>query len=79
VVLDLELTGDLDLPGVDALADLTEELDGLGATSALASIADPARELLEASGAIATIGIDRVHVQLLDAVRWHLGSGRGGS
>lgn len=69
------LVGDL-LGGLTVVALLVPE--GM-AYAQLAGVSDRARELLDASGVITKIGVERVHVHVLDAVRRHLGSGGSAS
>jgi sulfate permease, SulP family len=69
VVIDLELTYDLDVPAADALAQLAGRLAKAGIPLALARIQGPAVELLEQTGVIEAVGRDRVGGRVEDAVR----------
>ncbi len=78
VVLDLELTADLDVPGADVLVDLIDELNGMDVQLSLAGISDRARELLDQHGLTERIGPHHFHVHAADAVRRHVESGGDG-
>jgi SulP family sulfate permease len=69
VVLDLELTDDLDVPGAEALLILASRLADAGITLGLARVHGPVLELLERTGVVAAIGSDRVGGRVEDVVR----------
>ncbi|RKH51062.1 SulP family inorganic anion transporter [Corallococcus llansteffanensis] len=72
VLLDLEVTADLDVPGADMLADLHDELARRSVTLQLARIMAPTRRMLERTGVAAKVGSENLHAQVLDAVVGHL-------
>ena len=69
VVIDLELTGDLDVPAAEALGQLAGRLAEAGIPVALARIHGPAIDLLEKTGVVDAIGRERVGGRVEDAVR----------
>ena len=68
VLLDLELTPEVDVPVVDALKDLDQRLAGDGIELWLSHLRPDVRELLERSGALAAIDPDRVYPRVLDGI-----------
>lgn len=68
VLLDLELTEDLDVPGADMLAGLHEDLSHRGITLALARVHAPTLRLLERTGALAKVERRNVHPQVSTGV-----------
>ncbi|MFH1117431.1 MAG: sulfate permease [Pseudomonadota bacterium] len=72
VVLDLEMTGDLDLAGAHMLADLRRELSDPGVHMRLSRVQPAARILLERTGVLAQIGEDNIHPRTLFAVAAYL-------
>jgi SulP family sulfate permease len=69
VVLDLELTQDLDVPAAEALLLLATRLADAGIPLALARVHGPAAEMLERTGVVQAIGHDRIGGRVEDAVR----------
>ncbi len=69
VVLDLEETGELDVPGVDMLRELYEELHREGIALLLVRVHYPVRAMLDRSGITERIGADHVYPRALAAVR----------
>jgi SulP family sulfate permease len=69
VVLDLEMTGELDVPALDMLAELTDELDDDGIRLLLARVHAATSTGLERSGLLARLGPDGVHNHVVDAAR----------
>ena len=69
VVLDLELTEDLDVPAAEALLLLATRLADSGIPLALARVHGPAAEMLERVGVVEAVGRDRVGGRVEDAVR----------
>jgi len=69
VVLDLELTSELDVPAAEALGLLASRLAEAGIPIALARIHGPAVDLLERTGVVEAIGRERVGGRVEDAVR----------
>jgi SulP family sulfate permease len=72
VLLDLEVTADLDVPGTDMLADLHDDLKQRGVTLLLARVMSPTRRMLDRTGVTAKVGDANLHAQVLDAVVEHL-------
>jgi len=69
VVLDLELTQDLDVPAAEALLLLATRLADAGIPLALARVHGPAAGMLERTGVVQAIGNDRIGGRVEDAVR----------
>jgi sulfate permease, SulP family len=69
VVLDLELTQDLDVPAAEALLLLATRLADAGIPLALARVHGPAAEMLGRTGVVQAIGHDRIGGRVEDAVR----------
>jgi SulP family sulfate permease len=69
VVVDLELTDDLDVPAAEALGLLASRLAEAGIPLALARIHGPAIDLLERTGVVEAIGREHVGGRVEDAVR----------
>jgi len=69
VVLDLEMTGELDVPALDMLAELNDELDDDGIRLVLARVHASTSTGLERSGLLARLGPDGVHDHVVDAAR----------
>ena len=69
VVLDLELTHDLDVPGAEALLLLASRLADAGIPFALARVHRPVTDMLERTGVVQAVGRERVGGRVEDAVR----------
>jgi high affinity sulfate transporter 1 len=69
VVLDLELTQDVDVPAAEALLLLATRLAEAGIPLALARVHGPAAEMLERTGVVQAIGHDRIGGRVEDVVR----------
>jgi SulP family sulfate permease len=69
VVLDLEMTGELDVPALDMLAELNDELDDDGIRLLLARVHAGTSAGLERSGLLARLGPDAVHEHVINAAR----------
>jgi high affinity sulfate transporter 1 len=69
VIVDLELTQDLDVPAAEALLLLATRLAEAGIPLALARVHGPAAEMLERTGVVQAIGHDRIGGRVEDAVR----------
>jgi SulP family sulfate permease len=69
VVLDLELTNDLDVPGAEALLQLANRLDAAGIMLGLARVHRPVLALLERTGVVEAIGSGNIGVRVEDVVR----------
>ena len=68
VMLDLSLSPEVDVPVVEALEDLHGRLSADGIELWLAGLRPDARELLDRAGTLAEIGVDRIHVRVLDGI-----------
>jgi anti-anti-sigma regulatory factor len=68
VLVDLELTNELDVPGAEMLSDLSEELEAMGVELMLAGVHQPVQDLLARSGAVDAIGTDRIFAAVPAAV-----------
>ncbi|NBD11393.1 SulP family inorganic anion transporter [Corallococcus silvisoli] len=68
VLLDLELTDDLDVPGADMLAGLHEDLSHRGITLALARVHAPTHRMLERTGVLEKVGAQNVYPQVSTGV-----------
>jgi high affinity sulfate transporter 1 len=69
VVLDLELTQDLDVPAAQALLLLATRLADAGIPLALARVHGRAAEMLERTGVVEAVGRDRIGGRVEDTVR----------
>jgi MFS superfamily sulfate permease-like transporter len=69
VVVDLELSGDLDVPAADALGQLAGRFAEAGIALALARVNETAIDLLERTGVVEAIGREHVGGRVEDAVR----------
>jgi SulP family sulfate permease len=74
VVLDLEATSDLDVPGADALGELAGELARADVSLHLARVHHMSRGVIKRSGVLDLIGADHVHARVYDAVAWIVAS-----
>ncbi|MBI5251687.1 MAG: sulfate permease [Desulfomonile tiedjei] len=72
VILDLEMTSDLDLSGVEMLEDLRKDLQESGVQLRLSRVQRSARVLLARVGISDKIGLDRFHPRTLFAVAAYL-------
>jgi sulfate permease, SulP family len=77
VVVDLEMTSDLDAPSAHELAELHTDLAAAGKQLMLARVRSAARAVLDRSGATAEIGGDNIQPRVLAAVAAHLGQTGG--
>jgi high affinity sulfate transporter 1 len=77
VVVDLELTRELDVPAAEALGLLAGRLAEAGIPLALARIHGPAIDLLERTGVVEAVGRERVGGRVEDAVRAFESTGAG--
>jgi high affinity sulfate transporter 1 len=69
VILDLEASGDLDVPAADELAELVDELTALDIEVMLARVRAPVHDLLLQTGLVDEIGEDRFYPTVDEAVR----------
>jgi MFS superfamily sulfate permease-like transporter len=74
VLLDLELTNELDVPSAEMLKELHNDLDAGGVQLLLARVRPPVRDLLDRSGVTAVIGPEHMYKRVLEGVLVHLGS-----
>jgi sulfate permease, SulP family len=72
VVLDLAMTGDLDLAGAEMLGELHQELKEMGISLRLSRVQRSARDLLDRMGITAQIGEGHFHARTLFAVAQYL-------
>ena len=72
VVLDIALTGHLDLAGAEMLAELHQELRKMGISLRLSRVQEPARKMLDRMGITAQIGEEHFHASPLLAVAEYL-------
>ena len=72
VVLDIALTGHLDLAGAEMLAELHQELKKMGISLRLSRVQDSARKMLDRMGITAQIGEEHFHAVPLLAVAEYL-------
>lgn len=68
VLLDLELSPELDVPAVEGLRHLHERLAGEGIELWLSHLQPGAQDLLQRAGVLAVIGSDRVHPRVVDGI-----------
>lgn len=74
VVLDLEMTGDLDLSGAHMLLELKRDLDSRSVAFRISRLQTSSRNLLERLGLIDQIGWHNIHPRTLFAVAAYLNS-----
>jgi hypothetical protein len=72
VVVDLEMTNDLDAPSAHELAELHTDLAAIGARLMLARVHDPVRTILDRAGTTTKVGAENIHTRILGAVATHL-------
>lgn len=72
VVLDIALTGHLDLAGAEMLAELHQELGKMGISLRLSRVQESARKMLDRMGITAQIGEEHFHASPLLAVAEYL-------
>ena len=68
VLLDLEMTFELDVPSADALADLKEELERSNVALMVARVHGDVRDMLDQSGVTEKIGIENIYHYIMDGV-----------
>ncbi len=74
VLLDLELTNELDVPSAEMLKELHDDLDAAGVQLLLARVRPAVRDLLDRSGVVAVIGPEHIYKRVLMGVLAHLSS-----
>ena len=72
MLLDLELTNELDVPSADMLEELHKDLHAAGVELALARVRPAVRDLLDRSGVLEQIGAGHVYGRVLEGVLAHL-------
>jgi high affinity sulfate transporter 1 len=72
VLLDLELTNELDVPSADMLKELHDDLAAAGVKLQLARVRPAVRDLLDRTGVTAAIGEERIYSRVLEGVLMHL-------
>jgi SulP family sulfate permease len=72
VLLDLEMSNQLDVPSVDMLVELRVELASLGMDLWLARVHRTVNEMLERSGFIQQLGPEKIHSRNLDSIMEYL-------
>ncbi len=73
VLLDLEMTNELDMPSAEMLAELKEKLAGQQVDLLLSRVHRVVRDLLDRSGAAQTIGADHFYRRTVDGVLAYIG------
>ncbi len=74
VLLDLELTNEIDVPSADMLEELEADLEAAGVQLMLARVRPPVRDLLDRSGVTEAIGAENIYNRVLEGALAHLGS-----
>ena len=72
VLLDLELTNELDVPSADVLGELHDDLEAAGVQLLLARVRPAVRDLMDRSGVTAKIGAEHIYGRVLEGVLYHL-------
>jgi MFS superfamily sulfate permease-like transporter len=75
VLLDLELTNEIDVPSADVLKELHDDLKASGVRLMLARVRPAVRDLLDRSGVTDKIGADQCYGRVFDGVLMHLSAG----
>jgi sulfate permease, SulP family len=73
VLLDLEMTNEVDMPGAEMLAELKEKLTGEQVDLLLSRLRYPVRDLLDRSGVTQQIGAENFYPRTIDGVLAYLG------
>jgi len=76
VLLDLEMSNQLDVPSVDMLAELKEELERRNVGLWAARLHAPVREALERSSVLQEIGQENIHSRVLESILEYLAQGK---
>ncbi len=76
ILLDLEMSNQLDVPSVDMLAELKEELKRRNTELWLARLHGPVLDALERSSLLQEIGQTNVHSRMLEGIVEYLAQGR---
>jgi SulP family sulfate permease len=72
VLLDLEMSNQLDVPSMDMLLELKKEMDNRDTELWLSRLHGPVRDALERSGYLQQIGPDKIHRRGLDSIMEYL-------
>ena len=72
VLLDLELTNELDVPSADMLKELHDDLEAAGVQLLLARVRSAVRDLLDRSGATEVLGVENIYSRVLEGVLMHV-------
>ncbi|MBE2234981.1 MAG: SulP family inorganic anion transporter [Anaerolinea sp.] len=72
VLLDLELTNEIDVPSADMLQELHADLEAAGVRLMLARVRPVVRDLLDRGGVSEAIGAENIHGRVLEGVVAHL-------
>jgi high affinity sulfate transporter 1 len=73
VLLDLEMTSEVDLPAAEMLAELKEKLTGEQVDLLLSRVRHSVRDLLDRSGVTQQLGAESFHVRTIDGVLAYMG------
>jgi MFS superfamily sulfate permease-like transporter len=73
VLLDLEMTNEVDMPGAEMLAELKEKLTGEGVDLLLSRVRHAVRDLLDRSGVTPQLGAENFHARTIDGVLAYVG------
>ena len=76
MLLDLELTNEIDVPSADMLKELHDDLEAAGVQLLLARVRPAVRDLLDRSGVTAKIGAEHIYGRVLEGVLFHLSARR---
>jgi sulfate permease, SulP family len=74
VLLDLEMTYELDTPAADGLRELCEDLTAMGIELHLARVYSGVRSMLDRAGVTEVVGEQMIHTRLVDGLRHYLSS-----
>jgi SulP family sulfate permease len=72
LLLDLEMSNQLDVPSMDMLLELKKEMDNRDTELWLSRLHGPVRDALERSGYLQQIGPDKIHRRGLDSIMEYL-------
>jgi sulfate permease, SulP family len=73
VLLDLEMTSEVDMPGAEMLAELKEKLTGEQVDLLLSRVRHPVRDLLDRSGVTQQLGAENFHLRTIDGMLAYMG------
>lgn len=75
VLLDLELSNEIDVPSAEMLRELNDDLEAAGVLLMLARVRPAVRDLLDRSGVTEVIGAEHIFGRVLEGVLVHIASG----